>query len=51
MGDCANRAKKQWAVYIKYQKRHKPIYFLKCLLYNEIKNKYGFGIKYLIMAV
>ena len=42
--DCANRAKKIYTVYVKYQKQYKPIYFFLDLIYNEIMNKYRFGI-------
>ena len=48
---CANRAKNGFAVYVKYQKQYEPIYFFLDLIYNEIMNKYRFGIKYLITAV
>lgn len=44
ISNCANRAKMVLIVYVKYQKQYKPIYFCKDLLYNEIMNKYGFGI-------
>lgn len=38
--DCANCAKTQVFVYLKYQKEYKPIYFFKDLIYNKIMNKY-----------
>lgn len=37
--NCANRAKKVVCVYIKHQKRNKPIYFFYQLLYNKIMDK------------